>query len=121
MALQYYFVRVDRALKSLNSNTKWDRFGHKSLLTYTTVRHAGGGTLALAVTKLRWGSNLPSWLEARRSKVSRIVDSLSEPGRIFRERRLDAVYLSLWIDARYEHVYDDGPVRGLSVITPLAT
>jgi putative transposase len=51
-----------------------------------------------------------------KSEVSRMVDSLSEQGRVFRERRLDGVYPYLWLDARYEHVRDDGPVRSLAVV-----
>jgi putative transposase len=102
------------------------------------------GTLELAIPKLRQGSYFPSWLEAHRrggqalvsvvaeayvqgvstrkveawvqqpgitslskSDISRLVDSLSEQGRLFRERRLDA---------RYEHVREDGHVRSMTVV-----
>ena len=51
-----------------------------------------------------------------KSEVSRMADSLSEQGRLFRERRLDAVYPYLWLDARYEHVREDGHVRSLAVV-----
>lgn len=51
-----------------------------------------------------------------KSEVSRMANSLSEQGRLFRERRLDAVYPYLWLDARYEHVRDDGHVRSLAVV-----
>ncbi len=51
-----------------------------------------------------------------KSEVSRMAESLSEAGRLFRERRLDAVYPYLWLDARYEHVREDGHVRSLAVV-----
>ncbi|HZQ38951.1 MAG TPA: IS256 family transposase [Dehalococcoidia bacterium] len=51
-----------------------------------------------------------------KSEVSRMADSLSEQGRLFRERRLDAAYPYLWLDARYEHVREDGHVRSLAVV-----
>jgi len=51
-----------------------------------------------------------------KSEVSRMADSLSEQGRLFRERRLDADYPYLWLDARYEHVREDGHVRSLAVV-----
>lgn len=45
-----------------------------------------------------------------------MVDSLREQGRLFRERRLDAVYPYLWLDARYEHVREAGHVRSMAVV-----
>lgn len=38
------------------------------------------------------------------SEVSRLCESLDEQVSAFRNRRLDAVYPSLWLDARYEKV-----------------
>lgn len=51
-----------------------------------------------------------------KSEVSRMAESLSAQGRQFRERRLDGVYPYLWLDARYEHVREDGHVRSLAVV-----
>src|SRR5579885_1578440 len=51
-----------------------------------------------------------------KSEVSRLAQSLDEQGRIFRERRLDAAYPYLWLDARYEHVREAGRVQSMAVI-----
>ena len=51
-----------------------------------------------------------------KSEVSRMAQSLDEQGRIFRERRLDAAYPYLWLDARYEHVREAGRVQSMAVI-----
>ena len=44
------------------------------------------------------------------SEVSRLAGSLDEPVTTFRTRRLVAEYPYLWLDARYEHVREDGCV-----------
>jgi putative transposase len=51
-----------------------------------------------------------------KSEVSRMAQSLDEQGRRFRERRLDAAYPYLWLDARYEHVREDGRVQSMAVV-----
>ncbi len=51
-----------------------------------------------------------------KSEVSRMAQSLDEQGRVFRERRLDAVYPYLWLDARYEHVREGGRVQSMAVV-----
>jgi putative transposase len=38
-----------------------------------------------------------------KSEVSRLCETLDEQARVFRQRRLDADYPYLWLDARYEH------------------
>jgi putative transposase len=51
-----------------------------------------------------------------KSEVSRLCASLDAEVRAFRERRLDADYPYLWLDARYEHVRDGGRVVSMAVI-----
>src|SRR3954467_1643788 len=51
-----------------------------------------------------------------RSEVSRMAASLDEQVAAFRTRRLDAEYPYLWVDARYEHVREDGRVVSMAVI-----
>jgi putative transposase len=51
-----------------------------------------------------------------KSEVSRLCATLDEQTRIFRTRRLDAAYPYLWLDARYEHVREDGRVVSMAVI-----
>src|SRR5919201_1403755 len=51
-----------------------------------------------------------------KSEVSRLCAVLDEQARIFRTRRLDAVYPYLWVDARYEHVREAGRVVSMAVI-----
>jgi transposase-like protein len=51
-----------------------------------------------------------------KSEVSRLCASLDEQTRIFRTRRLDAEYPYVWLDARYEHVREDGRVVSMAVI-----
>ncbi len=51
-----------------------------------------------------------------KSEVSRLCASLDEQVAAFRERRLDAEYPYLWLDARYEHVREDGRVQSMAVI-----
>jgi putative transposase len=51
-----------------------------------------------------------------KSEVSRLCAGLDEQARIFRTRPLDAVYPYLWVDARYEHVREDGRVVSMAVI-----
>ena len=51
-----------------------------------------------------------------KSEVSRLAQSLDEQGRAFRERRLDADYPYVWLDARYEHVREDGRVQSMAVV-----
>lgn len=50
------------------------------------------------------------------SEVSRLCQSLDEQVTAFRDRRLDAVYPYLWLDARYEHVREDGRVQSMAVV-----
>ena len=51
-----------------------------------------------------------------KSEVSRLCASLGEVVRAFRERRLDADYPYVWLDARYEHVRVDGRVVSQGVL-----
>jgi putative transposase len=51
-----------------------------------------------------------------KSEVSRMAASLDEQVRVFRERRLDALYPYLWLDARYEHVREAGRVLAMAVV-----
>jgi putative transposase len=51
-----------------------------------------------------------------KSEVSRLCASLDEQVEAFRTRRLDAEYPSLWLDARYEHVREDGRVVSMAVV-----
>lgn len=51
-----------------------------------------------------------------KSEVSRLCASLDEQVTAFRERRLDAVYPYLWLDARYEHVREDRRVQSMAVV-----
>src|SRR5215211_4760643 len=102
------------------------------------------GSLELQIPKLRTGSYFPSWLEPRRraeqalhgvstrkvealvqalgiagiskSEVSRLAATLDEQVEAFRTRRLDAAYPYVWVDARYEHVREDGRVVSMAVI-----
>ena len=50
------------------------------------------------------------------SEVSRLCASLDEQVTAFRARRLDAAYPYLWLDARYEHVREDGRVQSMAVV-----
>jgi putative transposase len=52
-----------------------------------------------------------------KSEVSRLCASLDEQVEAFRQRRLDAEYPYLWLDARYEHVREDGRVLSMAVIS----
>lgn len=51
-----------------------------------------------------------------KSEVSRLCVSLDEQATTFRTRRLDAAYPYLWLDARYEHVREDGRVLSMAVV-----
>ncbi len=51
-----------------------------------------------------------------KSEVSRLCASLDDEVRAFRERRLDADYPYVWLDARYEHVRENGRVLSMAVI-----
>jgi transposase-like protein len=51
-----------------------------------------------------------------KSEVSRLCASLDAQATTFRTRRLDATYPYLWLDARYEHVREDGRVMSMAVI-----
>jgi transposase-like protein len=51
-----------------------------------------------------------------KSEVSRLCAALDEQVRAFRERRLDADYPYVWLDARYEHVREGGRVISMAVI-----
>src|SRR5919199_6851012 len=51
-----------------------------------------------------------------KSEVSRLAASLDEQVEAFRTRRLDASYPYVWVDARYEHVREDGRVVSMAVI-----
>ena len=51
-----------------------------------------------------------------KSEVSRLCASLDEPVGAFRERRLDADYPYVWLDARYEHVREGGRVVSMAVV-----
>ncbi len=51
-----------------------------------------------------------------KSEVSRLCQSLDAQVAAFRTRRLDAEYPYLWVDARYEHVREDGRVVSMAVV-----
>lgn len=51
-----------------------------------------------------------------KSEVSRLCAGLDTQVAAFRERRLDAAYPYLWLDARYEHVREDGRVQSMAVV-----
>jgi putative transposase len=51
-----------------------------------------------------------------KSEVSRLAASLDAQVEAFRMRRLDAAYPYVWVDARYEHVREDGRVVSMAVI-----
>jgi transposase-like protein len=51
-----------------------------------------------------------------KSEVSRLCGALDEQAEAFRARRLDAEYPYLWLDARYEHVREDGRVVSEAVV-----
>ncbi len=51
-----------------------------------------------------------------KSEVSRLCAQLDEQVGAFRTRRLDAEYPYLWLDARYEHVREDGRVQSMAVV-----
>jgi putative transposase len=50
------------------------------------------------------------------SEVSRLCASLDAQVTAFRDRRLDAEYPYLWLDARYEHVREDSRVQSMAVV-----
>ena len=51
-----------------------------------------------------------------KSEVSRLCASSAAQATAFRTRRLEAEYPYLWLDARYEHVREDGRVQSMAVI-----
>lgn len=51
-----------------------------------------------------------------KSEVSRLCACLDAQVAAFRDRRLDAAYPYLWLDARYEHVREDGRVQSMAVV-----
>jgi putative transposase len=51
-----------------------------------------------------------------KSEVSRLCAVLDEQVQAFQERRLDADYPYVWLDARYEHVREGGRVISMAVI-----
>jgi putative transposase len=51
-----------------------------------------------------------------KSEVSRLCASLDEQVKEFRERRLDAEYPYLWLDARHEHVREGGRVVSMASV-----
>lgn len=51
-----------------------------------------------------------------KSEVSRLCGRLDEQVALFRARRLDADYPYIWLDARYEHVRENGHVVRMAVI-----
>lgn len=51
-----------------------------------------------------------------KSEVSRLCQSLDAQVAAFRTRRLDAEYPYLWVDARSEHVREDGRVVSMAVV-----
>jgi putative transposase len=51
-----------------------------------------------------------------KSEVSRLCASLDGQVEAFRQRRLDGEYPYVWLDARYEHVRDDGRVQSMAVV-----
>lgn len=56
-----------------------------------------------------------------RSEVSRVCAGLDGEVRAFRERRLDAHSPFVWLDARDEHIREDGWVRSMAVIGAWST
>jgi transposase-like protein len=51
-----------------------------------------------------------------KSEVSRLCASLDAQVEAFRQRRLDAEYPYVWLDARSEHVREDGRVQSMAVV-----
>jgi putative transposase len=51
-----------------------------------------------------------------KSEVSRLAASLDAQVEAFRTRRLDASYPYVWVDARYEHVRENGRVVSMAVV-----
>lgn len=51
-----------------------------------------------------------------KSEVSRLCASLDAQVAAFRNRPLDAAYPYLWLDARYEHVREEGRVQSMAVV-----
>jgi putative transposase len=51
-----------------------------------------------------------------KSEVSRLCAVLDEEVKAFRERRLDAEYPYVWLDARYEHVREGGRVISMASV-----
>jgi putative transposase len=51
-----------------------------------------------------------------KSEVSRLCASLDAQVEAFRQRRLDGEYPYVWLDARYEHVREDGRVQSMAVV-----
>ena len=51
-----------------------------------------------------------------KSEVSRLCAVLDEQVEAFRTRRLDAEYPYVFLDARYEHVREDGRVQSMAVV-----
>ena len=51
-----------------------------------------------------------------KSEVSRLCKTLDEQVTAFRTRRLDDEYPYLFLDARYEHVREDGRVQSMAVV-----
>ena len=51
-----------------------------------------------------------------KSEVSRLCQSLDGQVKAFRTRRLDAEYPYVFLDARYEHVREDGRVQSMAVV-----
>src|SRR5215211_7790744 len=51
-----------------------------------------------------------------KSEVSRLCATLDGQVEAFRNRRLDAEYPYIWLDARYEHVREDRRVQSMAVV-----
>jgi len=51
-----------------------------------------------------------------KSEVSRLAESLDAQVAAFRTRRLDGAYPYVWVDARYEHVRENGRVVSMAVV-----
>jgi putative transposase len=51
-----------------------------------------------------------------KSEVSRLCTTLDSEVETFRDRQLDAEYPYVWLDARYEHVREDGRVQSMAVV-----
>jgi putative transposase len=51
-----------------------------------------------------------------KSEVSRLCAVLDEQAQVFRTRPLNAAFPYIWVDARYEHVREDGRVVSMAVI-----